>query len=183
MSTLTTALNYNSSSPAIIIPEKELELSYKDVQDLISSLQAKLAEIGVAPHTAVPISLINGLEFAIAFLALGAQRAIAAPLNSSYQQSEVEFYVDDIKATLLIVPRGAVGNDAPAVRAGRKFHAGIAEIWFDGKEIQLDLKEKGKYLKRNQSVVKAQPDDIAVCPPWNIIDVARITYQWNHWSS
>jgi|SRR5579862_2939116 len=164
MSTLTTALNYQSSSPAIIIPETGLELSYKDVQHHISSLQATLAEIGVAPHSAVSISLINGLEFAISFLAVGAQRAIAAPLNPSYQQSEVEFYVDDIKAALLIVPRGAVEKGAPAVKAARKFNAAIAEIWFDGKDINLALKEKGKHLKPKQSIVKAEPDDIAVTP-------------------
>jgi oxalate---CoA ligase len=168
MSTLTTALNYASSSPAIIVPEKDLTLSYKDVQKLISSLQARLAEIGIGPGAAVPMSLINGLEFAIAFLAVGAHGAIAASLNPTYQQSEVEFYVDDIKATLLLVPKSAVQKDAPAVKAARKFHAGIAEIWFDGKDIQLDLKEKGKYLKGKQDIGKAKPDDIAVLPlSWN----------------
>ena len=147
MSILTSALNYNSPSPAIIIPETGLRISYDSLKWHIQSLQSRLASLGVSPHSAVTISLINGLEFAISFLAIGAQRAIAAPLNPAYQQREVEFYVDDIKAALLIVPRGAVEKDAPAVRAARKFGAGIAEIYWDGKQIQLDLKEKGKYLK------------------------------------
>ena len=162
MTTLTTSLNYNSSSPAIIIPESNLQLSYSDLKHHIHSLQSTLAEIGVAPHSAVSISLINSLEFAISFLAVGAQRAIAAPLNPSYQQSEVEFYVDDIKAALIIVPRGAVEKGAPAVKAARKFNAGIAEIWWDGSNIKLALKEKGKHLKSKQDLVKAQSDDIAV---------------------
>src|SRR5208282_3690039 len=162
MSTLTTALNYNSPSPAIIIPETDLQISYPSLIWHIHSLQSRLASLGVCPRSAVTISLINGLEFAISFLAVGAQRAIAAPLNPAYQQSEVEFYIDDIKAALLIVPKGAVEKDAPAVRAARKFGAGVAEIYWDGKQIQLDLKEKGKYLKPKQVVVKAEADDIAV---------------------
>ena len=164
MTTLTTSLNYGSSSPAIIIPETGLQLSYGDLKHHIQSLQTTLAEIGISPQSAVSISLINGLEFAISFLAVGAQGAIAAPLNPSYTQSEVEFYVDDIKAALLIVPRGAVEKDAPAVRAARKFGAGIAEIWWDGTKILLQLKEKGKHLKAGQKVVQAKADDIAVCP-------------------
>ena len=162
MTTLTTALNYHSSSPAIILPESDFHLSYSALSSQISSLQSALAKIGVAPNSAVAISLINSLEFAISFLAVGAQRAIAATLNFAYQQSEVEFYVDDIKAALMIVPRGAVEKDAPAVRGARKFGAGIAEIWWDGKELKLELKEKGKHLKPGQEVVKAHSDDIAV---------------------
>lgn len=162
MTTLTTALNYKSWSPAIILPESDFHLSYSALSKQISALQSALAKIGVSPHSTVTISLINNLEFAISFLAVGAQRAIAAPLNPGYQQSEVEFYVDDIKAALLIVPRGAVEKDAPAVRGARKFGAGVAEIWWDGKEVKLELKEKGKHLKPGQNVVKAQSDDIAV---------------------
>jgi acyl-CoA synthetase (AMP-forming)/AMP-acid ligase II len=167
MTTLTASINYDSSSPAIIVPETGLQLTYNDLKHHIRSLQASLAEIGVAPHSAVSISLINGLEFAISFLAVGAQAAIAAPLNPSYQQSEVEFYVDDIKAALLIVPRGAIEKDAPAVKAARKFGAGIAEIWWDGKKVLLQLKEKGKHLKPGQKVVQANTENIAVplnCP-------------------
>ena len=183
MSTLTTALSYNSPSPAIIIPEIDLEISYPSLIQHIHSLQSRLASLGVCPHSAVTISLINGLEFAISFLAVGAQRAIAAPLNPAYQQSEVEFYIDDIKAALLIVPKGAVEKDAPAVSAARKFGAGVAEIYWDGKQIQLDLKEKGKYLKPKQVVVKAEADDIAVPTKFvTKLTVACIAYQRNNWT-
>lgn len=164
MTTLTTALDYNSLSPALIIPETSLQISYKTLLYHINYLQSRLAELGIGPNAAVTISLVNGLEFAISFLAVAAQRAIAAPLNPEYQQSEVEFYIDDIKSTLILVERGAVGRNAPAVRAARKFGAGVAEVWWNGRKIQLDLKEKGRYLKPNQEVVKAEDDDIAVRP-------------------
>ena len=162
MATLTSALRYSSSSSAIILPETSLSLSYGDVKRHIDTLQSSLAEVGVSPRSAVTLSLVNGLEFAISFLAVSAQRAIAAPLNPSYQESEIEFYVDDIKAVLMIVPQDAVKANSPAVRAARKFGVGIAEIGWDGQTVRLVLKEKGKYLKPYQAIVRAEPDDIAV---------------------
>jgi oxalate---CoA ligase len=162
MPTLSTALQFQSKSPAIIVPETGLHLSYPDLNRCISSLQSSLADIAITQNSPVTISLINGLEFAVSFLAISAQRAIAATLNPEYKQSEVEFYADDIKAVLMIVPKGAIQNDSPVVRAARKFHAGIAEIWWDGYTIQLSLKENGKYLKPKQKILQARPDDIAV---------------------
>jgi acyl-CoA synthetase (AMP-forming)/AMP-acid ligase II len=182
MATLTAALNYSSTSPAIIIPETGLHLSYTALQQQIHSLQRSLAEIGVAPQSAVSISLINSLEFAVSFLAVGAQRAIAAPLNSAYKQSEVEFYVDDIKAVLLIVPRGAVDGNVAAVKAAKKFGAGIAEIFWDGKNVKLDLKEKGKHLKPKQDVLRAEGDDVAVLA-FTAANVACTAHERNHGTS
>lgn len=159
---LTAALKWHSASPAIIIPETDRIFSYEDVKRHIDILQSYMAEVGVFPGSAVTMSLVNGLEFVISFLAIAAQRAIAAPLNPSYQQSEVEFYVDDSKAVLILVPKGAFENDTPAVRAARRFGAGIAEIWWDGETIRLDLKVKGNCLKPNQPVVNADTEDVAV---------------------
>jgi len=185
MTTLTSSLAYQSSSTAIIIPQSDLHLPYPSLQTQISTLQSRLASLGVTHQSAISISLPNSLEFAISFLAVGAQRAIAAPLNPAYQQSEVEFYVDDLKAGLVIVERGAVGGDKPAVRAARKFGAGIAEIWWDGQQVQLELKEKGRNLKPGQRVLKAEPDDIAVSSLIRIYVnlTVGVTYEWNDWTT
>lgn len=162
MSTLTTVLQYQSLSSAIILPSTGSHISYSDIRKQISALQVSLAEIGLSPGLAVTMSLVNGIEFALSFLSIGAQGAIAAPLNPAYKESEVEFYVNDIKAALMIVPRGAFKSNSPAVRGARKFSAGIAEIWWDGGAIRLDLKENGKRLKPKQNIVQAQADNVAV---------------------
>src|SRR4051812_3332351 len=59
MSTLVTALSSSSSSPAIIIPSTNLQISCPSLQKHISDLQSNLASLGVAPGSAVSISLIN----------------------------------------------------------------------------------------------------------------------------
>lgn len=91
------------------------------------------------------------------------QRAIAAPLNPNYKQDEFEFYIDDLSSALALVPKGAVQQNAPAVRAARKYQAAIAECYLEGGHVIFDVKEPGKLAgKGRQRREEAQPDDIAL---------------------
>ncbi|KAI5857180.1 hypothetical protein BZA05DRAFT_387487 [Tricharina praecox] len=167
MATLSTSFSPSSQTPAIIIPMGTggagTEISYAQLQQHISSFQRRLASIGISAHSAVSVALPNTLEFIVSFLAVAAQRAIAAPLNPAYKQAEFEFFIDDIKSKLIIVPRGAVEADAPAVRAARKFGAGVAEIWWDGAkgEVVMDLKVWGG-LGGAVQLETAQEEDVAL---------------------
>ena len=119
--------------------------------------------MGVTPEAAVSIALPNTYEFIVAFLASAWQRGIAAPLNSAYKQEEFEFYIDDLKSAVALVPKGSYSKDGPAVRAARKYSAAIAECYWDGQEVVLDVKDEGKLKgKGNRKVETAQPDDIAL---------------------
>ena len=164
MSTLSNSFSASSKSTAIIIPrEPQLQVSYQDLNKQISSFQRKLATLGVTTQSAVSIALPNSFEFVIAFIATSWQRAIAAPLNSAYKQEEFEFYIDDLSSALAIVPKGSFEQDGHAVRAARKYNAAIAECYWNGHEVVLDVKSEGKLEgKGNKSVEKAQPDDVAL---------------------
>ena len=49
------------------------------------------------------------------------------------------------------------------MRAARKYNAAIAECYYDGAEVVLEVKETGKLAgKGNQPVERAQPDDVAL---------------------
>lgn len=163
--TLSNSFSSGSNSTAVIIPNKSnpLVVSYKDLYAEVFSFQKKLAKLGVTPQAAVSIALPNTYEFIVAFLASSWQRGIAAPLNSAYKQEEFEFYIDDLKSAVALVPQGSYAKDGAAVRAARKYQAAIAECYWNGKEVVLDVKDEGKLKgKRNQKVEQAQPDDIAL---------------------
>jgi acyl-coenzyme A synthetase/AMP-(fatty) acid ligase len=165
--TLSNSFQQNGDQPAIIIPykPKALTVSYKELTSEVHSFQKKLAKLGITPEAAVSIALPNTYEFVVAFLASSSQRAIAAPLNSAYKQDEFEFYIDDLKSALALVPRGSFQKDGPAVRAARRFNAAIAECYWDPqrREVVLDIKDEGKLKgKGNQKVEVAQPDDVAL---------------------
>ncbi|KZF25678.1 acetyl-CoA synthetase-like protein [Xylona heveae TC161] len=165
MATLKTSLATQADSLAIIIPSKPsaLKVSYGQLAAEVSSFQSKLAALGITSAAAVSIALPNSYEFVVSFLAASWQRAIAAPLNAAYKQDEFEFYIDDLKSAVALVPKGAYKDNVPAVRAARKYNAAIAECYWNGHEVALDVKELGKLQgKQNQALQRAQPDDIAL---------------------
>lgn len=165
MATLSTALPAAGSSPAILIPHKSQALffSFDDLNTHVSSFRKKLACLGIAPHHAVSIALPNSYEFIVAFLATARQRAVAAPLNPAYTQDELEFYIDDLSSVVVLVPQHAFQQDGPAVRAARNHKAAIAECFWNGREVVLEVKDPGKLANtKGQDISKAQPDDIAL---------------------
>ena len=164
MTTLFDSINAQSAETAVIVPgTPALAVSYKQLAAEISSFQKKLAELGIAPGSAVSITLPNSYPFIVAFLAASWQRAIAAPLNPAYKQAEFEFYIDDLSSAVALVPKGAFAEDAAAVRAARKYNAAIAEVYWNGQEVVLDVKERGKLEgKCNHPVERAQREDVAL---------------------
>lgn len=162
--TLANAFSTGDATTAIVVPGKQpLTITYKQLSAEISSFQKKLAKLGVTPQAAVSIALPNTYEFIVAFLAASWQRGIAAPLNSAYKQEEFEFYIDDLSSAVALVPKDSFQKDGPAVRAARKYNAAIAECYWNGKEVVLDVKDEGKLKgKGNQKVEQAQPDDVAL---------------------
>ncbi|KAI0474406.1 AMP-binding enzyme [Xylaria cf. heliscus] len=167
MATLKSSVNGASSSVAIIIPSKPspLTVTYQDLLAECSSFQRKLAAIGITRGSPVSIAVINSYEFIVSFLATSWQRATAAPLNPAYKQDEFEFYIDDIKSALVLVPRGAYAANAPSVKAAKRFNATIAECYWDAakKEVALDVKDLGQLKGAEKSaVLEPQPDDVAL---------------------
>ncbi len=154
----------DGENAAVIIPHKEpLTVSHLTLEHHIKTTQRNLAELGIGPGFAVSISLPNSIEFMVTFLATTWQRGIAAPLNPAYKQGEVEFYVNDLGAAAVVVPRGAYQKDLPAVRAARKYEAAIVECYWMEDRMAFDVKEKGK-LESHEAVNLNEPreDDVAL---------------------
>ena len=163
--TLQKCVSVGTHSPALIIPSKSnpLILSHHQLSEQVSSFQQKLAAIGISPRDAVALCFPNTIEFCIAFLAVSLQRATCAPLNPAYKQSEFQFYLEDLKATLLLVPKGAVSENAEAIRAAKDCHCAIAEITWDGSEVELDMKHHALLDKKKQvDLEKPEEEDIAL---------------------
>lgn len=99
MSTLRDAILSSIPNTAIIVPAlpDAIQITYEQLRSHVLSFQERLAKLGIAPQAGISIALPNSYEFIIAFLAASWQRAIAAPLNPAYKQSEFEFYIDDLK--------------------------------------------------------------------------------------
>jgi acyl-CoA synthetase (AMP-forming)/AMP-acid ligase II len=164
--TLQSAIRGDPSATAVIIPSRPeaLTISYASLGAQVASFQHKLAALGVTRAAPVSIALVNSWEFIVSFLAASWQRAIAAPLNPAYKQDEFEFYIDDVKSAIVLVPQGAWDADAPSVKAARRFHAAVAECYWDAAkgEVALDVKDLGGLKGKKEKVLTAEPDDVAL---------------------
>jgi long-subunit acyl-CoA synthetase (AMP-forming) len=84
-------------------------------------------------------------------------------LNPAYKESEFRFYIEDLGSSLVLIPQGTYVQTTDAVRAARKFNAAIAEVYWDGKQLVLDVKEKGNLAdKTSVGVQSPRPDDTAL---------------------
>ena len=136
----------SASTTAIIIPgnSSSQTISYAQLFTHVSQLQGDFARLGISPQAAVSIALPNSYEFVVAFLAATWQRAVAAPLNPAYRQEEFEFYLNDLKSIVLLLPKGAFEKKGPAVRAASRYGTAVAECFWDGTRFALEIKDHGK---------------------------------------
>ncbi|KAK3904098.1 hypothetical protein C8A05DRAFT_13997 [Staphylotrichum tortipilum] len=165
--TLQSAVQGAPADVAVIVPSRPqaLAVTYKDLVAEVAAFQQKLAAIGIAKGSPVSIATVNSYEFIVSFLAAAWQRAVAAPLNPAYKQDEFEFYIDDVKSAIVLVPRGAYAAQSPAVKAAQKFNAAVAECYWDAakNEVALDVKELGQLQgKPAQPFLTPEPEDIAL---------------------
>lgn len=165
--TLRSEIHGDASAVAVIVPSKPsaLTVTYEGLEKECLAFQRKLADLGIGHASPVSIATVNSYEFIVSFLATSWQRAIAAPLNPAYKQEEFEFYIDDLKSAIVLVPRGDYEAGAPAVRAAQKYSAAVAECYWDDvkKEVALDVKELGQLEgKATEKVLEPQADDVAL---------------------
>jgi acyl-CoA synthetase (AMP-forming)/AMP-acid ligase II len=88
---------------AIILPEAGIRVSYHQFRDQIQEMADALASLGIKKGDRVATSLTNGLPAIVSFLAASVA-GTAAPLNPNYREDEVNFYLEDTNAKVLLVP-------------------------------------------------------------------------------
>src|SRR6188474_2603966 len=87
-------------APAIVVPDGPT-LTFSQLRRQVEHLAGQLNAAGVARGERVAYVTPNGPAAALTFLAATAC-ATAAPLNPAYREDEFRFYMDDLKAKVLI---------------------------------------------------------------------------------
>ena len=77
-------------------------LTYEGLLDLIKRSVLFLNDLGIGRNDRVAMVLNNGPEMASAFVTFAAA-ATTAPLNPNYRNDEYRFYLEDLKAKVLVV--------------------------------------------------------------------------------
>lgn len=164
-STLSICLSQEIDSTALIVPHQPVPivLNHRDLRRHVLNFQKKLAAIGISHQDAVAIALPNSVEFVVAFLAASLQRAVCAPLNPAYKQDEFEFYLNDLNAAIILVPKGAIAENSEPVKAARACNVAVAETSWDWCEVALTNTHLRGLATRNQAGINVpEKEDIAL---------------------
>jgi acyl-CoA synthetase (AMP-forming)/AMP-acid ligase II len=125
----------NDAAVALAAPGRK-PLTYAELRRHVAHTVATLNQLGIGRNDPVAIVLPNGPEMASAFVAIAAG-ATTAPLNPAYREDELEFYLTDLNARLLVVE---AGSDTPARTVAKKLGIAVVELhasagaksgWFD----------------------------------------------------
>ena len=85
-----------------LLSKDGLSLTYCDLKILFERIGGQIRSLKINSNDVVAIVSSNGPNAATSFLSI-ASSATAAPLNPSYKESEFRFYLEDLKAKILIV--------------------------------------------------------------------------------
>jgi acyl-CoA synthetase (AMP-forming)/AMP-acid ligase II len=101
--------------PALVAPERD-SVSFAELHEVVERLAGQLVAAGVEPGDAVALSLPNGPEIILAFLAIVRAGAAAAPLNPGYTAPEFQAYLEDLRPRVMLF-RGSTAEVARGVCA------------------------------------------------------------------
>ena len=151
----------SASKPSIIVPgEKSVTFSWFQLEHEAKLLQQKLAATSDFTQKTISMALPNSVEVVCLFLAITRQRGIAALLNPSNKEIEFDFYLEDMKSVMVIVPKGAYDANSDVVRAAKRHGSRIAECYWDGQTVVLDvIVQKERTNGQNRVALNTEPLD------------------------
>ena len=151
-------LNSQTNSERIAIATLEKKpLTYQRLHEQVRDVTRQLNEMGIGRSDRVAISLPNGAQMAVAFLAISSC-ATCAPLNPAYRAAEFEFYLEDLNAKALIIQPGVA--DA-AREVASKLGIPVIEL-IPHEEIAGLFSLSGDKIDNPVNSSWAQPEDVAL---------------------
>ena len=90
-------------------------ITYQELDDQIVQATEQLIQLGFRKGDRIGLAFPNGLEMIVSFLAASTV-GTAAPLNPAYTRDEFKFYLEDMTARGLIVPRHGADEARAAAR-------------------------------------------------------------------
>ena len=116
--TLRALVARSDGHPALAVPESGISLSYAALQRALDRAAGRLAALGVGEGDRVALLAANGPALIVAFLAVAALGAAAAPLNPALGTAELTGELGDLRVSRLL-------HDGPAKAVSAAAAAGV----------------------------------------------------------
>ena len=146
-------------APAIGAPGRPW-MTRAGLRTLTRQTMAALNAAGIGRNDRVAIVAPNGPEMASSFIAIAAG-ATTAPLNPAYKHDEFDFYLSDLNARALVIPRG-MDSPARAVAAARAIPVIELIAETDGPAGAFTLEPLTELASMPAAPGPAEPHDVAL---------------------
>jgi oxalate---CoA ligase len=113
--------------PTLVVPESRVSLSYAALQRALDRAVGRLAALGVREGDRVALVAANGPALVVAFLAVVASGAAAAPLNPALSVAELTAELDDLRVSRLLHDGSAAAVTAAAAATVPASVIGLAD--------------------------------------------------------
>ncbi|MEO8813752.1 MAG: amino acid adenylation domain-containing protein, partial [Mycobacterium sp.] len=123
------------------------QLTYPDLHRRSDRLAELLIERGVRPGTLVGLSVARNLDLPVALVGIMKAGAGYFPLDPSYPRQRLEFMVDDVSPTVIVV--------SAATQASMPSPTGVALLCLDDPDVQAKLAGSGA----DRGLPAPHPDD------------------------
>jgi long-chain acyl-CoA synthetase len=77
-------------------------ITYRQLEERIAGLAHDLRSQGVKPGDRAALLLPNGVDFVVGYFALTAMGAIIIPMNEHYQETEIEYLLEECDVSLIL---------------------------------------------------------------------------------
>jgi oxalate---CoA ligase len=112
--TLRQLITRSDNHPALAAPDSGASLSYAGLQSALDRAAGRLAGLGVGEGDRVALVAANGPSLVVAFVAVAARGAAAAPLNPALSAAELAAELDDLRVSRLLHDGSATAAQAAA---------------------------------------------------------------------
>ena len=133
MTTLRQLVTRSDDHPALVVPESGASVSYAELQRALDQAAGRLAALGVREGDRVAMVAANGPALVVAFLAVVARGAAAAPLNPALGVAELTAELDDLRASHLLHD-----GSATAARAAAEANVAASSIALEDALLHID---------------------------------------------
>ncbi|MBX2998042.1 MAG: AMP-binding protein [Caldilineaceae bacterium] len=131
-----------------------ISLSYAELRRQVEEIGHALYGVGIGRNDSVALVLPDGVTMAVAFLGV-ACAATAAPLNPGYRAEEFRFYLDDLKARIVLVPED---SSSPVRGIAADLGIPILEVGWRAGALQIS----GATPNASAPDAPVQSDDVAL---------------------
>jgi acyl-CoA synthetase (AMP-forming)/AMP-acid ligase II len=88
-------------------------INYRELWDRAARVAGGLRDLGIARGDRVAIRLGNGLDWCVAFFGIQLSGAIAVPVNTRFNESEVEYVITDSGSKYVFMPGAPLPQGTP----------------------------------------------------------------------